>query len=142
MSDTMEKQYGAQKRTNMRYRKRKSDLPPKLRIHPKINSKQSKVLHANTMVQNMGNNHLDLRDYARLHSKSHCRPNLHDNVMRNPPVTTILTQYHVSKGLKLFGEPGVAAVLKELKQLHERMVMEPKNSDKMTTSKKKEEPNI
>ena len=46
--------------------------------------------------------------------------------MRNPLVTKILTQYYLSKGLKVFGDPSVAAVLKELKQMHERMVMEPK----------------
>ena len=54
----------------------------------------------------------------------------------------ILTQYHVSKGLKLFGDTGVSTVLKELKQLHSRMVMDPKNTDKMTTSKKRQRSNI
>ena len=57
--------------------------------------------------------------------------------MRNPLITTILAQYHMSKGLKVFGEPGVASVLKEIKQLHNRMAMEPKNDDEMITSKKK-----
>ena len=137
MSDTMDKQYDTRKITNMRARKRKMYLPPKLHIHPTINSKWSKVLHANAMVQTMGNNHLDLRDYARLHLTIHCKLNQNDNVMRNPMVTTIPTQYHVSKGLKVFCDPGVAAVLKEQKQLHDRMVMEPKNADKTTTSKKK-----
>ena len=112
MSDTMDKQYSERTRTNRRASKRKSDLNPKLRIHPIINSKQSTVLHNNAMVQTMGNTHLDLIDYARLNSTIHCRPNRHDNMMRNPLVTTIPTEYHVSKGLKVFGEPGVAAVLK------------------------------
>ena len=94
------------------------------------------------MVQTMGNTHLDLRDYARLHATIHCGPNQHDNVMRNPLITTIITQYHVPKGLKLFGDPGVPAVLKDLKQLHKRMVMDPRNSDKMTTSKKMQRSNI
>ena len=82
------------------------------------------------MVQYMANTHLDLRDYARIHATIHCGPSQHDNVMRNPLITTILTQYHVSKRLKVFGEPGVAAFLKELKQLHERMVMDPKTPTK------------
>ena len=43
----------------------------------------------------------------------------------------------MSKGLKVFGEPGVAAILKELKQLHGRMVLDPKNAGGMITSKKK-----
>ena len=136
MSDTMNKQYGARTRTNMRARKRKNDLPPKLRIHPTINSKCSKIMHSNVMVQNMGNTHLDLRYYMRIHVTIQCGPNEHDNVMRNPLITTILAQYHVSKGLKVFGEIGVAAVLKKLKQLHERMVMDSKNADKITTNKK------
>ena len=81
------------------------------------------------MVKTMGNTHLDLREYARLHATMHCGPNQHDNVMRKPLITTIITQYHVSGGIKFFGDPGVSAVLKELKQLHDRMVMEPKNAD-------------
>ena len=72
----MDKQYGTRTRENMRDRKQKIDFPLKLRIHPTINSKQSKILHANTMVQNMGNTHLDIRDYARLHITIHCGPNL------------------------------------------------------------------
>ena len=130
VSNTMDKQYGAWTQTNMRARKRKSDLPPKLRIYPTINIKGLKILHANVMVKTMGNTHLDLRDYGRLHVTIHCGPNQHENVMRTPLITTILTQYHVSKGLKLFGEPGVADVLKELKQLHNRMAMDPKTLTK------------
>ena len=82
------------------------------------------------MVQTMGNTHLDLRDYARLHATIHCGPNRHDNMMHNPLVTTILTQYHVSKELKVFSEPRVTAILKELKQLHNRMLMDPKRLTK------------
>ena len=137
VSNTMDNQYCTQTRTNMRARKRKIDLPPKLRIHPEISSKRSKILHSNTMVQTMGNTHLDLRDYIFLHATIHCGPNQHDNVMRNPLVTTILTQYHVSKGLKVFGDPGVASVLKELKQLHNRMVMYPKLRIHLTINSKR-----
>ena len=94
------------------------------------------------MVQTMGNTHLDLRDYACLHATIHCGTNQHDNVMHNPLITAILTQYYVPKGLKLSGDPVVAAVLKELKQLHEIMVMDPKHSDEITTSKKRQRSNI
>ena len=38
------------------------------------------------------------------------------------------------QGTKVFGEPLVASVLEDLKQLHDRMVMEPKDADEMTTS--------
>ena len=80
MSDTMDKQYGAQTRTNMQARKRKSDLPPKLCIHPTIISKRSKVLHANVMVQTINNTHLDLRDYEQIHATIHCGTSQYDNI--------------------------------------------------------------
>ena len=115
ISNTMDKQCGAQTQTNMRARKQKSDLPPKLRIHHTINSKISKILHTNAMVQTMGNTHLNLRDYTRIHTTIHCGPNQHDNFMHNPLITMILTQYHMSKGLKFSDDTRVAAVLKELK---------------------------
>jgi hypothetical protein len=38
---------------------------------------------------------------------------------------TVMTQYSVKKGLKIFGEAGVEAVVSELKQLHDRAVIEP-----------------
>ena len=43
----------------------------------------------------------------------------------------------MSKVIKAFGEPGVASVLKYLKQLHDRVFMDPKNSDEMTKCHKK-----
>ena len=84
------------------------------------------------MVQTMGNTHLDLRYYARLHTTIHCGPNQQDNVIHDPLVTTILTQCHFSKGIKVLGETIMAAILKELNQLHDRMVVDPKNLDKRT----------
>jgi len=36
-----------------------------------------------------------------------------------------MTQYHVNRGLKVFGEQGEAAVLAELQQLHVQDVIEP-----------------
>ena len=50
--------------------------------------------------------------------------------MHNLLITMILTQYHVSKGLTVFGEPVVAVVLKELKEMHSIMVMDPKTPTK------------
>lgn len=40
------------------------------------------------------------------------------------PVT--IPQLSMKKGIKVFGEDRVAAVKKEMKQLHDRKVMEPK----------------
>ena len=137
VSSTTDKKYGTQTREKMRSRKRKSDLSLKLPIHPTINSKQYNILHASTMVQTMGNTHLDLRDYTILHATIHCGPNRQENVMHNPLVTAILTQYHVSKGLEVFVEPDVAATLKEPNKLHDRMIMDPKNAENMTMCQKK-----
>eukprot|EP00957_Ditylum_brightwellii_P184341 14041164-Ditylum_brightwellii.AAC.1 len=49
-----------------------------------------------------------------------------------------MTQYHVSKGLKVFGKEGTEAVMNELQQLHDRMVMSPKKPESMTRQEKKE----
>ena len=69
----------------------------------------------------------------------HCQLGTPDeyNLMTSDVVTTILTQYHVSKRLKNFGNDGVQAVPKDLCQLHDRMVMEPMDSKDLTTSEKK-----
>ena len=124
----------------MRARKRKCNLPSKISIHQKINNelKLSKINHANAMVKNMGDTHLYLREFAHLQVTIHCGPNRQDNLMHSPLVTTIHTKYHVYKVLKVFGEPSISSVLKILKQLHDRMVIDPKNAGKMTKCQKKE----
>eukprot|EP00957_Ditylum_brightwellii_P038395 2902180-Ditylum_brightwellii.AAC.1 len=38
-------------------------------------------------------------------------------------------QCHVSKGLKVFGKEGTEAGMSELKQLHKRSVLDPKDPD-------------
>jgi len=48
-----------------------------------------------------------------------------------------MTQYSMKKGIKVFGEPGVTAVLDELKQLHDRKVLEPKSGANLTREDKK-----
>jgi hypothetical protein len=47
-----------------------------------------------------------------------------------------MTQYPMHKGIKVFGEAGTAAVLEELQQLHERGVIEPRDSDKLSQKEK------
>ena len=65
---------------------------------------------------------MDLKEYAKMYAKIHCSLGVDDkvNFMTNEIVTTILTQHHISEGLKVFGEIGVDAVLVEMKQLHDR----------------------
>ena len=58
------------------------------------------------------------------------------NPMTSDLITTVLTQYHINKGIKKFGQAGIDAVVVELKQLHDRMVVDPKNPYDMTTQEK------
>jgi hypothetical protein len=44
----------------------------------------------------------------------------------------------MKRGIKLFGEAGIKAMLEELKQLHDHKVLEPKNATKMSQDDKKE----
>ena len=44
----------------------------------------------------------------------------------------VMTQHSVKQGLKIFGDAGVDAVVDELKQLHDRNVLEPKDINEMT----------
>ena len=55
----------------------------------------------------------------------------------NNLITTIPTQYHMSKGMKLFGQEGLDAVLAGLKQLHNRMCVAPKDANKMNMDETK-----
>ena len=47
-------------------------------------------------------------------------------------------QMSMKRGIKLFREDGVAAVRKEMQQLHDRKLMAAKHSDELTPEQKKE----
>jgi hypothetical protein len=49
---------------------------------------------------------------------------------------TVMTQHSMKRGLKEFGDAGVDAVLKELQQLHDRKVLEPRSADHLTGDEK------
>ena len=51
--------------------------------------------------------------------------------------STVMTQHSMKKGIKLFGEAGVEAVLQELKQLQDRKVLEPRSATNLSQSEKK-----
>ncbi len=51
---------------------------------------------------------------------------------------TSLTQYSIKKGLRFFGEKGADAVVKEMEQLDQRDVIEPKRADMLTRKEKKD----
>ena len=43
-----------------------------------------------------------------------------------------MTQHSMKKGLEVFGDAGIEAVLKELVQLHDRKVLEPVDISKLS----------
>ena len=73
--------------------------------------------------------YMSLNQYARLYTTLHCSLGMDNdtNPLGIDLMTTILTQYHISKGIKKFGKDGVDAVLAELKKLHDRMVIDPRD---------------
>jgi hypothetical protein len=68
-------------------------------------------------------------DYSRYRNPS---SNLHASFE-----STLMTQHSMKKGIKVFGQAGIDAVLSELKQLHDRKVLEPKNDKEMTDEDRK-----
>ena len=74
---------------------------------------------------------LDLNGYAHLYAKIHCQCGTKNTItiMDDLMVVTLLNQYHISKGIKMFGQTGVKYLRKEPKQLHDKMVMYLKNLD-------------
>jgi Reverse transcriptase (RNA-dependent DNA polymerase) len=61
------------------------------------------------------------RDYSHLHTTLE---------------STVMTQYNMKKGIKMFGEAGTDAVLKELKQLHDKNTFQPKMPSTLTAAEK------
>ena len=57
--------------------------------------------------------------------------------MNDVQACSFLQTYSLKQGIKKFGEKGVAAVNKELRQLHDRVVFEPISIEEMTTLEKK-----
>ena len=109
----MDEKKRIQKRENMRPRKQKSTIPPKLRINLLSDAaKRDKTKEANETVHAMSSKYLDLDDYAHLYKIIHCQYGLKIKITKDPMVGTVLTQYHVSKDIKLFGKPGIKAVMK------------------------------
>ena len=50
---------------------------------------------------------------------------------------TIMTQYTLAKGLQVFGPPGKEAVFREMQQLHQRKVCEPRKAADLTADQRK-----
>jgi hypothetical protein len=67
-------------------------------------------------------------DYSHLFANTH----------EDEPLAT--PQMSMKKGLKVFGEDGVEAVKKEMLQLHERKVMEPKHATELAHAPRNRRP--
>jgi hypothetical protein len=52
----------------------------------------------------------------------------------------MMSQYNMKKGIKLFGQDGVNAVLSKLSQLHDRSVLDPKDAKTLSQEEKKAAP--
>jgi hypothetical protein len=57
--------------------------------------------------------------------------------MNNTQASSFLQTYSLKKGIKKFGEQGIEAVHKEMKQIHDRVVFEPISIKKMTILERK-----
>ena len=73
------------------------------------------------------------RDYSHLFIETVYKEELHDN---ESPLATV--QMSMKKGIQMFGQDGVAAVKKEMQQLHDRKVMAAKHSSDLTPEQKKQ----
>ena len=51
---------------------------------------------------------------------------------------TMLTQYNIKKGLKLFGEAGMSAEVMKMQQLYDREVIIPKHTSMLTHKEKQQ----
>eukprot|EP00957_Ditylum_brightwellii_P187956 14310249-Ditylum_brightwellii.AAC.1 len=117
-----DREYGTRSRDGLSPRRNRVNIPSKFREYD------------NVMPQ-VGSN-IDAYNAAK--TSLHHQNNKGKQIIENDPVNhSILTQYHVSKGLKAFGDEGKNAVLNELKQLHDRMVLDPKEPEKLTCEEKK-----
>ena len=64
------------------------------------------------------------------------QPRDYNNLMDTTLESTVMTQHSMKKGIQLYGEAGVEAVLDELQQLHDRKVIAPKSNASMSRSDK------
>eukprot|EP00957_Ditylum_brightwellii_P186932 14235439-Ditylum_brightwellii.AAC.1 len=115
-------QHDPPRRTGLRPRRRQNLVPSKFREQ------------AHTMFQ-IGENfpaYIEAKIHLH-HNNKTAKHNLENNLINH----TIMTQYHVSKGLKVFSKKGTEAVMNELKQLHDRSVLDPKDPSELSDEEKK-----
>eukprot|EP00957_Ditylum_brightwellii_P154684 11772998-Ditylum_brightwellii.AAC.1 len=98
--DDIDTRYGLQKRAGLQPRKCCNKIPSKFREQ------------AHTMFQ-IG---IDFPTYSHVQADLYHNQNTKKYDLDNDPINhAIMTQYHVSKDLKVFGKEGTDAVMSELK---------------------------
>ena len=79
-------------------------------------------------------------NHRHLQATSHWRPKSqitqNDHIFATTLTETIFTKYEMRNGIKKFGKTGVNAALKELKQLHNQKVIEPRSAMELTPEEK------
>jgi hypothetical protein len=105
----------------------KEDAVEAMDEEPSLDSNQQE-LNAEANQQDAPRQHsYDLRP-RKPRSYKHKHPDLED---------VIMTQLSLKKGLLAFGDEGAAAVMNELKQLHDKDVMEPRPANMLTKEEKR-----
>eukprot|EP00957_Ditylum_brightwellii_P043642 3308607-Ditylum_brightwellii.AAC.1 len=116
-----DREYGTRSRDGLRLRRIRVNIPSKFREY------------GNVLFQ-VGSN---INAYTAAKTSLHRQNIKGKQMIKNDSVNhSILTQYHISKGLKAFGDEGKNKVLNGLKQLHDRMVLDPKDPEKLTHEEK------
>ena len=79
-------------------------MPSKFRNNAAAPYARSRPVATHVADVNKMSHKMALIDYARIYATLHCQLGMKDtnNIMNNDVVTTLLTQYHVSKGVKVF----------------------------------------
>jgi len=95
----MDSKYGTRIRTGMCPRNNPADIPNKYKFDG-FTGQSSAQVHDN--LKKMESNSLSLKDYSHIYATLHCGIGMSydQKNMTSDMVTTVLTQYHVSKGVK------------------------------------------
>ena len=138
LAQRMDGIYGTRLRTGLQRCCQQLTVPEKIRD----GGRDLEPYNTNSLSSNLNFMHhnLSLQDYAHIYAAIHCdlgTPDKYNVMTSDEVVTTILTQYHVLKGLKAFDQEGVNVNMKELRQLHDRMVIKPVKSSSLTPEEKK-----
>ena len=90
------------------------------------------VDNANTLLHTLGTPNLGLKDYTWIYGTIYFQMGNQYNIIRDLLAVITLTEYNISKGLRVFGYSGVTEVLKDLQKIHDRMVTDHLNLEEIS----------